>query len=188
MSWGYYKIFGFPPFRYLIFRHKTFWHGRFITGTFWHMHISALWTKVFWKFVCFNLLFLVFSFVFREVENDWSWPDCYFYDVCFDNLKSFGHQGSLSPEYITLNLFFSIKEISLTRSIPIINQNIWDFFCNNYHFEIFTSEYVWCYKSILALKCGWLSWVVELSREISFYVCLYWISVHINLVFCSQFN
>ena len=124
---------------------------------------------------------------FREVGNDCTWPDWDFYNMCSDNLKSSGHQGSLSSEYITLNPFFSIKEISLTRSMPIINQNIWEFFCNNYHFEIFTSEYIWCYKSLLVLKCGWLSWVVEMRREISFYVCLYWISEHINLLFCSQF-
>jgi hypothetical protein len=44
--------------------------------------------------------------------------------VCSDNLKSCGHQGSLLLEEITLNLFFSTKEIFLTRSMPPINQNI----------------------------------------------------------------
>ena len=54
--------------------------------------------KVFWILVCFNLLFFVFSFVFKEVGNDCSWPDCYFCEACFDNLKSFGHQGPLTSE------------------------------------------------------------------------------------------
>ena len=37
----------------------------------WNDYVSNL-SKVFSKFVCFNLLFLVFSFVFREVGNDCS--------------------------------------------------------------------------------------------------------------------
>ena len=35
---------GFPPFWHLTFRQETFRHGHFITGAFWHVHVSALQT------------------------------------------------------------------------------------------------------------------------------------------------
>ena len=70
----------------------------------WSPTQNAMWgnkvalIKVFWILICFNLLFFFFSFVFKEVGNDCSWPDCYFCEACFDNLKSFGHQGPLTSE------------------------------------------------------------------------------------------
>ena len=32
----------FPPFRHLRFWQESFWHGYFITGTFWQVHGPAL--------------------------------------------------------------------------------------------------------------------------------------------------
>ena len=51
----------------------------------WWGAVKSWWTEetpsanVFWKIVCFNLLFFVFTFVFWEVCY---WPDCNFYNVC----------------------------------------------------------------------------------------------------------
>ena len=37
-------FFAYRPFRHVTFRQESFWHGCFITGTFRHVHHSALQT------------------------------------------------------------------------------------------------------------------------------------------------